>query len=610
MNGLTIKEMNNDSVVIAGYGIVFGGTDLEGDTFTKETDFMFDYTPNKVGLWSHNKDKTVKGKIGNVINYHIDEVGVWFEMQLDRSNKYIGAIKRLVEQGVLGYSTGAFPQLIERKNGVIKTWPLLEVSVTPNPAEPRTLGINFQKEFEEVDNLILAEQNSEIQPSVTEEVIAESEPVNSEGDNKTEQVDSNNVVVEKENIVDKNINVHIKKDGNKMTFEEQVTEFMAKYQVEKIEADKDKKSVSDQLTLLLDAVQGSNKVMGAGFVSQDGGTADKSVKSFTDFLVAVKRGDQKRLNGVYGSTKDMSSDVGAQGGYLVPPEYETNLLQLAQVNNAVMSKVRIVPVSSDSGRYPVLDQYITPAAGVGETAYAAGVKTYPAEAGTTLQKTEPKFNMLDWRLHKIGGYTEVDNELIEDSPISIEALLTSLFSIAVGAKTERNILRGSGVGEPLGILNSNAVIAQTAGVSGTFSWADVAGMWSKFKSAGGTPSWLIHPGIWPDILSMAIGSSQNAVWTANMQGGQGSNLNGYPIMTSEHLPVADAAGSTLLADFSAYLLFQKKGISIAFSEHAAFTSDQGTWRFTQRLDGMPWLRAPITLADGSYKVSPFVSHSG
>lgn len=606
MNGLTIKEFTEDTITVGGYGVIFGGHDLEGDTFTKDTDFMFDYAPNKIGLWSHNKDTTVKGKIGQVTNYYVDEVGVWFDMQLQQSNKYIGAIKRLIDQGVLGYSTGAFPQLIKREGGVIKSWPILEVSITPNPAEPRTLGVDFVKDIDEIDQLI-----SEIQPSDETEVVAESEPVSSESDNeKVDQVDSNIDLP----IAEKQINFHLEKDRKKMsenvTFEEKVNEFMKTYQAEKVETDKNQKSVSDQLSLLLDAVQGSNKAMGAGFVSQDGGTADKSVKSFTDFLVAVKRGDQKRLGGIYGSVKDMSADVGAQGAYLVPPEYETNLLQLAQVNNAVMSKVRVVPVSSDSGRYPVLDQYITPSAAVGETAYAAGVKTYPAEAGATLQKTEPKFNMLDWRLHKIGGYTEVDNELIEDSPISIEALLTSLFSIAVGAKTERNILRGSGVGEPLGILNSNAVITQTAANAGTFAWADVAGMWSKFKSAGGTPNWLLHPGVWPDVLSMAIGSSQNAVWTANMQGGQGSNLNGYGILTSEHLPVADSAGSALLADFSAYLLFQKRGISIAFSEHAAFTSDQGTWRFTQRMDGMPWLRAPITLADGTYKVSPFVSHSG
>jgi hypothetical protein len=52
-------------------------------------------------------------------------------------------------------------------------------------------------------------------------------------------------------------------------------------------------------------------------------------------------------------------------------------------------------------------------------------------------------------------------------------------------------------------------------------------------------------------------------------------------------------------------------MAVAFSEHAAFTTDKGTWRFTKRLDGQPWLSGAITLADpqGSYTVSPFVYHN-
>jgi HK97 family phage major capsid protein len=231
--------------------------------------------------------------------------------------------------------------------------------------------------------------------------------------------------------------------------------------------------------------------------------------------------------------------------------------------------------------------------------------------GATLTKTEPTFEMLEWRLHKLGGYTEVDNELIETSPQSIEALLSGLFGIAIQAKTERNILRGSGVGEPLGILNSPAIVNITPATNSLFSWPDVGAMWSRFKSAGGTPVWLIHPSVWPDILTMELGSNGANAWTLNMQSGQGQNINGFPIITSEHLPQANSAGNVVLADLGAYLLFNTPDLSIAYSEHAAFLNDQGTWRFTQRIDGMPWLRSPITLADptGSYTVSPFVIHA-
>lgn len=356
----------------------------------------------------------------------------------------------------------------------------------------------------------------------------------------------------------------------------------------------------------------------AGFFSSQGGNSDKRMKSFADFLLSVRRNDVTRLAKVYGSipepadgsTKALGELSGASGGYLVPPEYETTLLQMSAANAQILSKVRTIPVNSDSGRWPALDQYIAPTAGSGQTAFAGGVVATSVEEGQKLTETEPQFSMLEWRLHKVGGYTQVDNELIEDSPQAIEALLTGLFSLAITAKNERNVLRGSGIGEPLGLLNAACAVGVTPSTNALFSGTDVANMIARFKSAGGSPAWLIHPSVWPDIFSLQVVSGAPS-WTINLQGAQGSNINGWPILVSEHLPQADNSGDVVLADLSAYLLFTKRGIAIAYSEHAAFLNDQGTWRFTQRSDGMPWLKNAITLADpqGSYTVSPFVYHN-
>ena len=67
----------------------------------------------------------------------------------------------------------------------------------------------------------------------------------------------------------------------------------------------------------------------------------------------------------------------------------------------------------------------------------------------------------------------------------------------------------------------------------------------------------------------------------------------------------------ILIDPKAYLLFERKGMTIDFSRHFAFTADQGTWRFTRRLDGQPWVPEAVTLADpqGGFTVSPYVKHN-
>jgi hypothetical protein len=117
---------------------------------------------------------------------------------------------------------------------------------------------------------------------------------------------------------------------------------------------------------------------------------------------------------------------------------------------------------------------------------------------------------------------------------------------------------------------------------------------------------------WPEYEAWAARFEAKGVWPASWAWAELSTrlaqgLAGFPILESEHLPQANST-AVILADLKSYALFERGELNIAFSEHAAFTSDKGTWRFSERLDGKPWLINAITLADptGSYTVSPFV----
>lgn len=378
--------------------------------------------------------------------------------------------------------------------------------------------------------------------------------------------------------------------------------------------------LSTAVNNILKYVQDAPAIRKAGYVTEDGGKKDKNVKSFADFLLAVRRSDTVRLKTVYGTgyvadgddeTKDLGVNVGTSGGVLVPPDYSTQLLQLSPQDNGIVSRVTRVPVTLESGTYPSLDIFAAPTAGVGDTALAAGVTAAAKGEGATLGNTNPSFTELNWRVRKVGGYTKASNELIASSPQSIEALLTALFRIAIAAKTEYFILRGTGVGEPLGILNSAAAKSSSAASSGTYAYADALTMLSLFKPVSGVTAkfaWIMHPSLWPQIGKFQVGTSAQA-WVANMQGTIAQQpLLGYPIIVSEHLPQHASSGDIILADLGAYLLFDREQLTIAFSEHIGFLEDQGTWRFTARMDGMPWMKNVITLPGpgSAYTVSPFV----
>ena len=162
----------------------------------------------------------------------------------------------------------------------------------------------------------------------------------------------------------------------------------------------------------------------------------------------------------------------------------------------------------------------------------------------------------------------------------------------------------------MGVLNAPCTIGVTTAADNTFAMIDATNMLSRFLPVGGRPVWVMHRGVLPDLAAAGIASTVTTLMT-DLQGQNPMNLSlyGYPIIFSEHMPQANY-DDVILADFSAYKLWVRGGLEIDFSPHYAFINGQGTWRFGERLDGKPWLKSAITLADpqGSYTLSPFCYH--
>jgi HK97 family phage major capsid protein len=571
---LTIKELTSEGdLILEGYGVMFDVQDLDGEFFTKETNFYLENFERLPVLYGHNQ-KEIRGVIGKATVEKVDDVGILFNIIIDRASRYKELVKKLVEMGKLGLSSGTAEQFFSKEANMIKEWGLVELSLTETPAEPRTILT-----LEEVAKIKQIEE--EILQGSSEEGVETSEELSVEETEFVKDVIEFNEI----KVIGDNKMEDVKEGGN----------------VE----DSRMKSIEDTLQRIMDVIE-KTPAAKAGYVTADGGTADKHIKSFGDFLVAVRRNDADRLTKVYGTTKDLGESPGSAGGYLVPTEYGTQLIQAAAFENPVYSRVQRIPVMRESGTYPALDQYFTPTAGSGETAFAGGVKASFTDAGAEFTETQPAFSTLNWRLNKMGGVTEVENELIEDSPFAIEALLRGLFQVAISARNERNILRGSGVGEPLGILNAASAIGVSDNTTGSFKWEDVGAMYARFKGMGGSPVWIVHPSVWPKIMTM--NNSSVSVVQTNLNSGTPNTINGFPVITSEHMPQIGNNGAVLLADLTAYVMFEKAGLSISYSEHVGFKRDVGVWKFRIRNDGKPWLQAPVILSDinGSYSVSSFV----
>lgn len=569
---------------LGGYGVVFGGKDLVGDTFTPETKFWLDeITRTPVVMYQHGKDKQVgKAVLGRAHIYDPDDIGLWVESQIDLSNRYASAIARFAREGRLGYSSSSSPAVSERVDGKITSWPIPEITLTPTPMEPRTLGVTELKALFDLDpDLKAMLQKDGGEPS------AEDESAGRQGE--TIPISEPIVTVEAKTMAE---------NDAKTTQAEQYPGLEA--------------MIMAAVTKAMQQAPGFDKALNIAPEQTD----RPEEKSFADFLVAMQRHDDKRLKSVYKAA--LAEAQGSTGGYLVPPEYATDILRASVSRSVVRSQnPTIINMTSNEWNQPVLDY-------TGSTANTfpqlAGVRAYWTKEAATLTESEPTFETVKLSVNKLGGYTQAANEVRADAGATLESMLRGLFAEAIALYEDWAFINGNGVGQPLGVLNAPCLVTEVA-ASGTFVLSDIAAMLGKFhtRTANGGV-WLMHPKVIEKLIALADGSgaSNNLIWMNNgqVQGAPPMALMGKPIIYTDVMPVLPAGtsasqkGGVLLADWSYYLIGDRGTLEIAFSEHVAFTSDQGTWRFTKRLDGQPWLKQAIYLADGQNTVSPFVSLSG
>jgi len=363
---------------------------------------------------------------------------------------------------------------------------------------------------------------------------------------------------------------------------------------------------------LRDEVAAAVKAQSVG-VATTATTAEGEGVSFGDFLKCVATNDVQRLRAVYKSAKAIDETTGAGGGFLVPTQFEERIRAVGapMLFDQLVAAGRgplMLRTNAAELALPVLEQDQAP--NVESSALVGGVRLIWREQSADVLESEPKFEQKIFRPHAADAYVAAATELITDAPQALEDTLVTLFGRAYAVLKARVMLRGTGVGQPRGIVGHPAAISVTRSTTGTQVERDtdtVLAMIQRLLPGSATAVWIAHP-FWRARL-MATRLAETLLYTVNGQSLiYGDTLAGIPIAYSEHLPAVAEAGSLVLADLSYYAFVERAGFSVAFSEHVRFLKRQSVWLFGVRLDGAPLVNAPLILADGAGNntVSPFV----
>lgn len=302
------------------------------------------------------------------------------------------------------------------------------------------------------------------------------------------------------------------------------------------------------------------------------------------------------------------SSVPADGGFLVPEHLRAELLRVALETAVVRSRARTVPMNALSVPYPMIDSTSNASNVYG------GVTGYWTEESGSLVDSAPTFGRVDLVAKKLTLYSEIPNELFQDSIISLEQFMRETYPEALAWFEDVAFTSGNGVGQPTGYLNASAAVSvakESGQAADTIVWENLVKMYARMlPSSMSRAVWVANLDTFPELATMAIsvGTGGSAVWIGD-GGGEGAppvRILGRPVIFTEKVSTIGDAGDINLVDFGYYLIGDRQAMQSESSTHYKFGNDKTAFRLIERVDGVPWIKNAITPKSGSNTLSPFV----
>lgn len=306
----------------------------------------------------------------------------------------------------------------------------------------------------------------------------------------------------------------------------------------------------------------------------------------------------------------MNETVGADGGYLVPPEFSQNLLMRAYSNDLLSRTVMFPLTTSNSIKIPAIN----------ETSRAngsrfGGVEAYWRSEGSSVSRTKPGLEQVSLTVDSLTLVVRVTQELLDDaSGLPLETFMNLVCPQELQFKIGDAIVNGDGVSKPLGLMGSlsKITVSKEAGQgAATINASNVLKMWSRLHtSCWSNAVWLADQSIIPQLSQMTIGTAGANLVVYMPPGGLSASpfatLMGRPLIFTEFNQTLGTAGDLILTDLSTYLTATKGGLQTASSMHVLFESNELLYRFILRIDGRPWWLSALTPKSGGATQSNIV----
>jgi HK97 family phage major capsid protein len=297
---------------------------------------------------------------------------------------------------------------------------------------------------------------------------------------------------------------------------------------------------------LLD-LQAEKEFEGLGVRERDDIEANPARSLFNKWL----RGGDKALNAEEWATirNTMSTTTDSEGGYTVPEEWATSVLEALKAFGGMRAVATIIQTENGQKiNYPTSD-------GTAEEGEIVAQNASATDA-------DPSFGTKNLDVYKFSSKViTVPIELIQDSAVNVEQFVRGRIETRLGRITNRLYTTGTGVSQPTGIVTA-APLGKAGATSATavITYEDLLDLEHSVDPAyrAMNPRWMMNDAMLKLIRGLKDTDGRPLYlpsYDAGIRGGVPEELMGKPIQINQHVAEpAPGAKSILFGDFTNYII--------------------------------------------------------
>lgn len=293
------------------------------------------------------------------------------------------------------------------------------------------------------------------------------------------------------------------------------------------------------------------------------------------------------------------------GGFLVPEAMTSGVETIGVEADPFMGRTTNLPMTAPTVKVNALvDKTHT-------TSVSGGFVTARRSETAAMSASRTQLEQVKFEANPLYGFAYATEELLSDSPASVAALLNVGFRNEFQATHIKELLRGTGVGEPEGVQNSPALVTvtkETNQPADTIVYQNVIKMRSRCYGYGGA-IWLYNHDCLPQLMSLVlpVGTGGVPMWQFSAQEDRPDTLLGRPAIASEYLETVGDKNDLMCIVPSAIYEGTYQPLQTAESVHVRFLNHERAFKFWLRNDARSLWRAALTPNKSSNTLSPFVT---